>query len=84
MADATQTQRNGNLARHHADDRNGNRVRRDPAAPIDEEIVVLPLAHVDTAAAAADHHAGFGSAMRKPASTHASRAAITPTSAARE
>ena len=62
----------------------GNRVRRDLPAVLDEEVVVLPLADVDAAAAAADDHAGVRLAERRPASIHASRAAITPMSAARE
>ena len=45
----------------------------------------LPLADVDAAAAAADHDAGVRLARsRSPASAHASRAAMTPISAARE
>ena len=58
MADAAQAERNRNLARHHADDRHRDRVGRDLAAAFDEEIVVLPFADVDAAAAAADDHAG--------------------------
>ena len=57
MADAVQPERDRNLARHHADDRHGNGVRRHLAAALDEEVVVLPLAHVDAAAAAADDDA---------------------------
>ena len=58
VADAVQPQRDRDLARHHADDRDRNGVRRDLAAALDEEVVVLPLADVDAAAAAADDDAG--------------------------
>src|SRR5262249_13777426 len=55
--DAAQPQRDRNLARHHADDGHRNRVRRHLLPPIHEEVVVLPLADVDAAAAAANHYA---------------------------
>ena len=58
VADAAQPQRDRDLARHHADNRHRNRVRRDLLAALDEEVVVLPLADVDAAAAAADDDAG--------------------------
>ena len=49
----------------HADDRDRDGVGRDLAAALDEEIVVLPLADVDAAAAAADDDAGFRLAERQ-------------------
>ena len=53
--------------------------------PVGEEVLVLLFADVDAAAAAADEHAGAAArAARRPASRHASRAAMTPNSAARE
>ena len=55
VADAVQPKRDRNLARHHPNDRHGNRVRRHLPAALDEEVVVLPFADVDPAAAAADH-----------------------------
>ena len=58
MADAAQTQRDGDLARHHPDDRDGDGVRGHLAPPLDEEVVVLTLPDVDAAAAAADDDPG--------------------------
>ena len=57
VADAVQPQRDRNLARHHADDRDGDGVRRDALPALDEEVVVLALADVDASAAAADDDA---------------------------
>src|SRR6187401_2636239 len=59
MADAVQPQRDRNLTRHHADNRNGNRVRCDLSTLLDKEVVVLLLADVDPPAAAADDDAGI-------------------------
>src|SRR5262249_601942 len=59
VADPVEPQRNRDLARHHADDRDRDRVRRHLLPAFDEEIVVLPFADVDPAAAAADDHAGI-------------------------
>src|SRR5262249_53393891 len=53
-------------ARDHADDGDGNRIRRHLAAALDEEVVVLTLADVDAAAARADHDAGIRFADRQP------------------
>ena len=57
MADAVQPQRDGDLARHHAADADGNGIRRHVAAAGGEEILVLLLADVDAAASAADQYA---------------------------
>ncbi len=59
MADAAQPQGNRNLARQHADDRHRDGVRRHLLAALEEEVVIVPLADVDPAAAAADHDAGI-------------------------
>ena len=58
MTDAAQTQRDRDLARHHPDDRDRDRVGSDLPAVLDEEVVVLPLADVDAASPAADDDAG--------------------------
>jgi hypothetical protein len=60
VAHAAQPERNGDLARHHADDRDRNGVGRHLAATFDEKVVVLPLADVDPPAAAADDDARRG------------------------
>src|SRR5689334_10418928 len=66
MADAVQPQRNRNLARHHADDGNGNRVRRHLLSAVKEEVRVLPLTDVDAAAPAANNDAGARLADLEP------------------
>ena len=60
VADAVQLERDRDLARHHPDDRDGDRVGRDPLPAVGEELRVLPLGDVDAAGAAADEHAGVG------------------------
>ena len=44
----------------------GDGVRRDLPAAVGEEVLVLPLADVDAAAAAADDHAGVGLTGAQP------------------
>ena len=60
VAHAAQAERDRDLARHHAADADGNRVRRHVPAAGGEEVLVLLFADVDAAAAAADEHAGAG------------------------
>jgi hypothetical protein len=57
MADAMQFQRNGNLARDHADDGDRDGVRGDALPAIGEEFGVLTLGDVNPARTAADQHA---------------------------
>ena len=54
VADAVQLERDRDLARDHAHDRHGDRVRRHALPAVVEEFVVLPLGDVDAARAAAD------------------------------
>ena len=84
MAHAAQTQRDRNLTRHHADNRDGNRVRRHFPPVLGEEIGVLPLADIDSPSAAADDYTGARFADSQAGVLQASRAAMTPMSAARE
>ena len=60
MADTPEAERDGQLARQHADDANRDGVGRDVLAALREEVLVLRFAHIDAAAAAADQHAGVG------------------------
>ena len=60
MTDAPEAERDGQLARQHADDANGDGVGRDVLAALREEVLVLRFAHIDAAAAAADQNAGVG------------------------
>jgi hypothetical protein len=54
VADATQPERNRHLARDHADDADGDGIGRHVLAAGGEEVAILRLADVDTAAAAAN------------------------------
>ena len=60
VADAAQAQGNRHLARHHADDADGDGVGGDVTPAGGEEVAVLRLADVDAAATAADDDAGTG------------------------
>jgi hypothetical protein len=58
VADPVQLEGDRDLARDHPDDRDRNRIGRDPLPAVVEELEVLPLGDVDAASAAADEHAG--------------------------
>ena len=58
MADPVQLQRDGNLARDHADDGDRNGVWGDPFLAVVEELVVLPLGDIDPTGSAAHQHPG--------------------------
>ena len=60
VADPVQPERDRDLARHHADNRHRNRVRRHLPLTLAEKVGVLPLANVDATAATADDDAGLG------------------------
>ena len=66
MTDAAQPKGDRDFARHHAADADSDRVRRDLLAVVLEKILILLFADVDTAAAAADDHAGFRFRERQP------------------
>ena len=53
-------ERDRHLARHHADDADGDGVGSDVAPAVGEEVAILRFADVDAAAAAADDHSGAG------------------------
>src|SRR5262245_50291551 len=56
MADAMEFQRDRDLARDHADDRDGDRVGCDAFPRFVEELVVLALGDIDPARTAANEH----------------------------
>ena len=60
MAGAAEAERDGDLARHDADDRHRNRIRRDAVVVARVVIAILAFGDVDTARAAADDDADVG------------------------
>ncbi len=66
MTHAVQPERDRDLTRDHAADTDGDGVRCDVPAAVDEEILILPLADVDAAAAAADEDPGICFTGAKP------------------
>ena len=66
VADAAQPQRDRDLARQHPDNGDRDGVRGHLLAALEEEVVIVPLADVDPAAAAADHDAGVRLGDRQP------------------